>query len=177
MPLCTWAWITIANWSYRRKNRRGTFIENLLGGDGGQEGFERKGFSSTAENPLQSSGHRLKILAPKIMAITNSARKIKNNTLAMSAAPSAIPPNPNAAAMIAIMKKITDQRNIVLNFDSTSSNPAFHTFHADLSIKSLCQRRRNLWCQSLSSAVGLSRLPSLLNLYVFSFPDARISMV
>ena len=54
------------------------------------------------------------MLAPNKIAITNSARKIKNNTLAISAAPSAIPPNPNIAAIIAIMKKITDQRNILL---------------------------------------------------------------
>jgi hypothetical protein len=58
--------------------------------------------------------HRLKMLAPNKIAITNSARKTKNRTLAMSAAPSAIPPNPNIAAMIAMIKKITDQRNIVL---------------------------------------------------------------
>lgn len=37
---------------------------------------------------------------------------MKNKTFAMEAAPSAIPPNPNMAAMIAIIKKITDQRNI-----------------------------------------------------------------
>ena len=55
----------------------------------------------------------MKILAPNKIAITKSARKIKNNTLAISAAPSAIPPNPNIAAMIAITKKIIDQRNIV----------------------------------------------------------------
>lgn len=39
---------------------------------------------------------------------------MKNNTLAIDAAPSAIPPNPKMAAIIAITKKITDQRNIVL---------------------------------------------------------------
>jgi hypothetical protein len=38
---------------------------------------------------------------------------MKNNTFAIDAAPSAIPPNPKIAAMIAITKKITDQRNIV----------------------------------------------------------------
>ena len=60
--------------------------------------------------------HFLKRLAPNKMAIIKSARKIKNNTLAMEAAPSAIPPNPKIAAIIAITKKITDQRNIVLLF-------------------------------------------------------------
>ena len=37
----------------------------------------------------------------------------------MSAAPSAIPPNPNIAAMIAITKNITDQRNILIVFNVT----------------------------------------------------------
>ena len=50
------------------------------------------------------------------MVIIKSARKMKNNTFAMEAAPSAIPPNPNMAATIAIMKKITDQRNITQSF-------------------------------------------------------------
>jgi hypothetical protein len=44
----------------------------------------------------------------------NNAKKIKNKTLAIDAAPSAIPPNPKIAAIIAITKKITDQRNISL---------------------------------------------------------------
>ena len=55
-------------------------------------------------------------LAPNSMVITNNARKIKNNTFAMEAAPSAIPPKPNIAAMIAITKKITDQRSIAFSF-------------------------------------------------------------
>jgi hypothetical protein len=59
------------------------------------------------------------MLAPNKMAMTNNAKKIKNNTLAISAAPSAIPPNPNIAAIIAITKKITDQRNIVIFFNET----------------------------------------------------------
>jgi len=54
------------------------------------------------------------MLAPNRMAITNNAKKIKKRTLAMSAAPSAMPPNPNIAAIMAIMKNIIDQRNIVL---------------------------------------------------------------
>lgn len=68
-------------------------------------------------NPDLEEHHLLKILAPNKMAMTNKARKIKNNTLAISAAPSAIPPNPNIAAIIATMKKITDQRNISLFFN------------------------------------------------------------
>jgi len=47
---------------------------------------------------------------------TNSTKKIKNKTLAIPAAPAAIPPKPNIAAIIAITKKINVQRNIVLSF-------------------------------------------------------------
>lgn len=35
----------------------------------------------------------------------------------MLAAPAAIPVNPNSAAIKAITKKITDQRNIIINFN------------------------------------------------------------
>ncbi len=42
--------------------------------------------------------------------------KIKNKTCAMDAAPSAIPPNPKIAATIAMIKKITAQRNIIFGF-------------------------------------------------------------
>ena len=38
--------------------------------------------------------------------------KIKNRVWAIDAAPAAIPPNPNIAATIATIKKITVQRNI-----------------------------------------------------------------
>lgn len=41
---------------------------------------------------------------------------MKNRTLAMDAAPAAIPPKPNNAAMIAMMKKITAYRNIIVEF-------------------------------------------------------------
>lgn len=62
-----------------------------------------------------SGGHHfLKRLAPNKIAIMKSARKTKNRTLAMDAAPSAMPPNPKMAAIIAITKKMTDQRNIVV---------------------------------------------------------------
>ena len=43
---------------------------------------------------------------------------MKNNTLAIPAAPAAIPPNPKIAAIIATTKKITVQRNIILSFIS-----------------------------------------------------------
>jgi len=41
---------------------------------------------------------------------------MKNKTFAIEAAPAAIPPKPNTAAIIATIKKITVQRNIVINF-------------------------------------------------------------
>jgi len=40
---------------------------------------------------------------------------MKNKTLAIPAAPAAIPPNPKIAAIIATTKNITVQRNIVKN--------------------------------------------------------------
>jgi hypothetical protein len=55
------------------------------------------------------------MLAPNNMAIIKSARKMKNKTLAIDAAPAAMPPNPKMAAMMAITKKITDQRNITFS--------------------------------------------------------------
>ena len=42
--------------------------------------------------------------------------KIKKRILAMEAAPAAIPPNPNIAAIMAMIKKVTVQRNIVVGF-------------------------------------------------------------
>lgn len=44
--------------------------------------------------------------------ITRSTRKIKKSTFAIPAAPAAIPPNPNIAAIIAKIIKVTVQRNI-----------------------------------------------------------------
>ena len=43
---------------------------------------------------------------------TNNTKKIKKRILAIEAAPEAIPPKPKMAATIAIIKKITVQRNI-----------------------------------------------------------------
>ena len=42
--------------------------------------------------------------------------KIKNRIFAIEAAPAAMPKKPNAAAMMAIIKKVTVQRNIIFNF-------------------------------------------------------------
>jgi len=44
----------------------------------------------------------------------NKTKKIKNKTLAIEAAPAAIPPKPNIAAIIATTKKVIDQRIIIL---------------------------------------------------------------
>jgi hypothetical protein len=46
----------------------------------------------------------------------NKTRKMKNKILAIDAAPAATPPNPKTAATIAMIKKITVQRNITLVF-------------------------------------------------------------
>jgi hypothetical protein len=49
----------------------------------------------------------------KMKKIRHSSRKRPNRNFAMAAAPAAMPVNPNSAATIAIIKKITAQRNIV----------------------------------------------------------------
>ena len=53
---------------------------------------------------------------PKASTTTKRTTKIKKSTLAMEAAPAAIPPKPNIAAMIAMTKNIAAQRNITLLF-------------------------------------------------------------
>ena len=52
------------------------------------------------------------VLRPLISDKINNTRKIKKITLAIVAAPAAIPPKPKMAAMIAITRKIIVQRNI-----------------------------------------------------------------
>ena len=42
---------------------------------------------------------------------------MKNRIFAIEAAPAAIPPNPKIAAIIAMIKKVTVQRNIVVSFN------------------------------------------------------------
>jgi hypothetical protein len=54
-------------------------------------------------------------LLPETKDTTNSTIKIKNNTLAMDAAPAAMPKNPNIPAIIATTRKIIVQRNIGFN--------------------------------------------------------------
>ena len=55
-------------------------------------------------------------LLPPINDSRNSTIKIKNSILAIPAALAAIPPKPNTAAIIAITRKVTVQRNIVVSF-------------------------------------------------------------
>ncbi|WP_449566826.1 hypothetical protein [Maribellus maritimus] len=59
-------------------------------------------------------------LKPRIPpAITERSSKIinmKKTIFAILAAPAAIPPKPNMAAIIAMMKKIMAKRNITINF-------------------------------------------------------------
>jgi len=47
-----------------------------------------------------------------MIVIRNNTRNIKNSTLAILAAPAAIPVNPNRAAMMAIIKKVIDHLSI-----------------------------------------------------------------
>ena len=56
------------------------------------------------------------VLLPNKRLNTNNTKKIKNKILAIPAAPAAIPPKPKIAAMIATIKKMTVQRNIVKGF-------------------------------------------------------------
>jgi hypothetical protein len=53
---------------------------------------------------------------PNIRVNTNNTRKIQNNTFAIDAAPAAIPPKPNMAAIIAMTIKITAHLSIIINF-------------------------------------------------------------
>lgn len=63
-----------------------------------------------------SARYFLKILAPNRITRTNSIIKIKKRIFAIDAAPSASPPNPKSAAMMAMIKKIAAQRNIRVEF-------------------------------------------------------------
>jgi len=53
-----------------------------------------------------------KIFAPKMTTIRKRTRKMKNNTLAIEAAPAAIPVKPKIPAIIAIMKKMAAHLSI-----------------------------------------------------------------
>jgi hypothetical protein len=51
-------------------------------------------------------------LQPKIKKITHITRNMKNKIFAIPADAAAIPPNPNTAAIRAIIKKVTAQPNM-----------------------------------------------------------------
>ena len=53
---------------------------------------------------------------PNMRETRNKTRNMKNKIFAMEAAPAATPPNPKIAAIIATIRNITVQRNIVLSF-------------------------------------------------------------
>ena len=55
-------------------------------------------------------------LRPNNRLRIKSTRKMKNKILAIPAAPAAIPPKPKIAAIMATIKKMTVQRNIVKGF-------------------------------------------------------------
>ena len=52
----------------------------------------------------------------------NNTIKMKNNILAILAAPAAIPPKPNIPAMMAKIIKVTVQRNISIVFGCCLTN-------------------------------------------------------
>ena len=56
--------------------------------------------------------------------------KIKNNSLAIDAAPAAIPKKPKAPAMIAIIKKIAVQRNMIVRFKVNNTLLTRNSCHA-----------------------------------------------
>jgi hypothetical protein len=47
----------------------------------------------------------------------NSTIKMAKRILAIDAAPAAMPPKPNMAAIIATIKKVTVQRNMIVSFN------------------------------------------------------------
>jgi hypothetical protein len=53
-------------------------------------------------------------LHPKMKKITHITRNMKNKTFAIPAEAAAIPPNPNTAAISAIIRKVTAQPNMFL---------------------------------------------------------------
>lgn len=81
---------------------------------------------------------RLNKVAPKTKASKNNTMKMKNKIFAIEAAPAAIPPNPKIAATIAMMKNMTAQRNIILNFSWLIINIRQEDFYAASSSSAAC---------------------------------------
>ena len=61
--------------------------------------------------------------------VTQIAKKIKKRILAISAAPAAIPPKPNSAAMMEITKKMAAQRSIDILYKR--SDDSYISFERD----------------------------------------------
>jgi hypothetical protein len=61
---------------------------------------------------LKIRGLVKRTLQPKIKKITHITRNTKNNSFAIPAEAAATPPNPNTAAISAIIKKVIAQPNI-----------------------------------------------------------------
>ena len=86
------------------------------------EGVEKKLDGQAIKSPHKTCGgpdNTVKsystVLLPNKRERTNKTRKMKNKTLAMPAAPAAMPPNPKMAAIMATIRKMTVQRNILID--------------------------------------------------------------
>lgn len=69
-----------------------------------------------SQDPLLHKSPDLVADLPKIKDNKNRTIKMKKRTFAIEAAPDAIPPKPNIAAIMATTKNITVQRNISFKF-------------------------------------------------------------
>src|SRR5207253_892105 len=73
--------------------------------------LEQRTLEASAQRP-GGTPPRLPVRSPQIRDTTNTTRKRKKSTRAISADPEAMPPNPKTAEMIAIMKNTAAQRNM-----------------------------------------------------------------
>ena len=94
----------------------------------------------------------------------NKTRKMKNKIFAMEAAPAAIPPNPNMAAIIATTRKITVQRNIIFLF-SLLIIDTFYNLYRPTTRKSTIYYRRVLQFEKISLAQ--KQIAHSYNLHIF----------
>jgi hypothetical protein len=88
-------------------------------------------------------------MSPQIRDTTNTTRKRKKSTLAISAEPEAMPPKPKTAEMIAMMKKTAAQRNMDTSFGFgsaafTAAGDRRVTGQVDPSWKEPVMRRKGL---------------------------------